>query len=274
MLFLAIWAILVGGSTQEEAARLIFLDVGQGDGMVIVSPEGRVALVDAGPAELDLPGLLWSHGIEAIDIAIATHPHADHIGSMASVLRSMPVRYYMDNGEAHTTETYRELMETLGRSDLEYVEATERTIQLGSVTLTVLPRPDTSSNINNLSIGLLVEFGSFRALLTGDSEVEELNHFLSSGVPDVTLLKAAHHGSRDAVTPAWLNATSPEVVVISVGLDNPYGSPDPWALRYYEAVASEMYRTDLDGEVVVTMYRDGSYDIGTAKMRERPGGGE
>ena len=79
-------------------------------------------------------------------------------------------------------------------------------------------------------------------ILTGDSEVPELNYFMELGVPDVTVLKAAHHGSRDAVSPLWLQTTSPEVVVISCGLNNQYGHPDDWALRYYGAVASETYR--------------------------------
>ncbi len=66
-------------------------------------------------------------------------------------------------------------------------------------------------------------------------------------------MKAAHHGSRDAVSPAWLAATRPEVGVISCGRDNEYGYPHAWALRYYEAVASAIYRTDRDGEVTVTI---------------------
>jgi competence protein ComEC len=95
----------------------------------------------------------------------------------------------------------------------------------------------------------------FRALLTG--------------VPDVTVLKAAHHGSRNGVSPAWLAATKPEVVVISCGLNNQYGHPHPWALRYYGAVASEIYRTDWDGEVRVRGHHDGSYEVSTYSRRDR-----
>lgn len=269
LILLLFTSCVAGGSPQgvESAARIIFLDVGQGDAVVIRSPEGKVALVDAG-RDADILALLRRHGIDSIDIAIASHAHADHIGGMESVIRSLPVRYYMDNGFAHTTSTYLNLMQTLRASGITYLEATARTISLGSVELTVLPPPDWGvSDQNNGSIGLVVRYGDFKALLTGDSEAGELDYFMSLGVPDVMLLKAPHHGSRDAVTPAWLSATKPEVVVISCGLNNRYGHPHPWALRYYESVASEVYRTDLDGDVVVTLLPDGTYEVSTERNR-------
>jgi competence protein ComEC len=249
---------------QSDAVRLIFLDVGQGDAVVIYSPEGKATLIDAGGGG-NVPAQLSRHGIGSLDLAIATHPHADHIGGMAEVLREMPVRYYMDNGVPHTTETYRELMRTLQRSDVGYLEPTARRIELGSVTLRVLPPPSHANSHNNRSIGLVVEYGSFRALLTGDAEVGELNHFLSLGLPDVTVLKASHHGSRDGVTPAWLAATRPEVVVISCGRGNEYGYPDEWALRYYEGTGAAVFGTDHDGEVIVTAWEDGRFGVITAR---------
>jgi len=270
LLFLSLCA--VGASPQREIAEIIFLDVGQGDAAIIRSPEGKVALVDAG-RDLDILPLLRRHDVDSIDIAIASHPHADHIGGMERVIRSLPVRFYMDNGFPHTTATYTRLMRTLQASDVTYLEATARTISLGSVELTVLPPPAWGEeNLNNGSIGLVVRYGEFTALLTGDSEVEELNYFLSRGVPDVTLLKAAHHGGRDAVSPAWLSATKPEVVVISCGRDNQYGHPHPWAMRYYSSVASAVYRTDLDGDVAVRIFSDGSYDVSVQLDRSSTGG--
>ena len=269
-----IWFLLLilpgvhGGAAGGDVAEIIFLDVGQGDAAVVRSPEGKVALVDSG-RDADIIESLRRHGIDSIDIAIASHPHADHIGGMEAVISTLPVRYFMDNGVPHTTATYRDLMWTLQKSDLTYLEATARTISLGSVELTVLPPLSLGSDdLNNGSIGLVVTYGAFRALLTGDSEIEELNHFLSLGVPEVSVLKAAHHGSRDAVSPAWLSATKPEVVVISCGRDTPYGFPDSWALRYYETVASEVYRTDLDGDVTISVFPDGSFEVSTQLSRD------
>ena len=245
--------------TQSGSLQVTFLDVGQGDAILIRSPEGKVALVDAGPGD-DIIGMLQHHGVTSIDVAIATHPHADHIGGMEAVIRSLPVRYYMDNGVPHTTATYMRLLRALQASDITYLQAVERTIELGSVKLRVIPPPGMDDHNNN-SIGVVVEYGDFQAMLTGDAEVEELNYFIARGVPRVTVLKASHHGSRDAVSPVWLSETKPQVVVISCGADNAYGYPDPWALRYYEAVASEIYRTDLHGDVAVLARADGTYEV-------------
>ncbi|HEX9692626.1 MAG TPA: MBL fold metallo-hydrolase [Gemmatimonadales bacterium] len=253
---------------------ITFLDVGQADAVLIRSPEGRTALIDAG--EGSIVGLLESHDVDTIDVAIASHAHADHIGGMAEVLWRYPVRYYLDNGVPHTTVTYGNLLRTLEQSDVTYLRATGRSIALGSVTLRVLPPPHLAAGgggialeHNNQSVGVLVEYGEFRALFTGDSEAEELQYFMTLGVPRVTVLKAAHHGSRDAVTPAWLSATRPAVVVISCGRDNTYGHPDPWALRYYESVARQVYRTDLDGQVTIVAGDDGTYEVTTARRREQ-----
>lgn len=275
LLLAALLAAAAPLHAQDSAAvRLTFLDVGQGDAILVRSPEGKTALIDAGPGSIVRQ--LRTLGVDTIDIAVASHAHADHIGGMAEVLARFPVRYYMDNGLPYTTATYGRVLRAVQRSNATYLEAKERVIQLGSVTLRVIPPPHIGRpgppmatpgrlDQNTQSIGLLVEYGQFRALLTGDSEVEELNYFLERGMPQVTVLKAPHHGSRDAVTPAWLQATRPQVVVISVGRGNTYGHPHPWALRYYEAVAQDIYRTDLDGTVTIVGRRDGSYRAGTAR---------
>jgi beta-lactamase superfamily II metal-dependent hydrolase len=137
---------------------------------------------------------------------------------------------------------------------------------MGNARITVFPTPlDERASENNSSLGVLIERGSFRALLTGDSEVEELNGWLAAGViPDVDVLKAAHHGARNGVTPGWLHRTRPEVVVISVGAANRYGHPEPWAMRYYQAGGRKVYRTDLDGTVTISVDAAGQYRIDTA----------
>ena len=272
---LALAAAPLAAQSDSVPAHVIFLDVGQADAVLIRSPEGKTALIDAGRGSIIRR--LEAHDVDTIDIAIASHAHADHIGGMAEVIRRFTVRYYMDNGLPHTTRTYGDLMWTLERSDVTYLQATERTIQLGSVTLRVLPPPHLAAagdphldgrgrptGQNDQSVGILMEYCEFRALLTGDSEVDELHTFLERGVPTVTVLKAAHHGARNGVTPAWLAATRPRVVVISVGR-NSYGHPDPWAIRYYEAQGRQVYRTDLHGDVTIAGRSDGSYEVITTR---------
>jgi beta-lactamase superfamily II metal-dependent hydrolase len=249
-----------GSNAQVPAVEITFLDVGQGDAVLVRAPEGRTALIDAGmEAPLDA---LRAAAVDRIDLLVATHPHADHIGGMRDVLSAVPVRFYMDNGQAHTTATYRNLLETLERrTDVGYLTAEPRTVSLGSVQLDVLPLPPLDVSHNNRSIGIVLRFGAFLAFFSGDSEIEELDWFVERGiVPDVTLLKAAHHGSADAVTEAFLARARPEVVVISVG-DNDYGHPHRRALAAYGTHADEIYRTDLDGSVTVRAYEDGRFEV-------------
>lgn len=254
---------------QPDSLEIRFLDVGQGEAIVIRGPEGKTALVDAGPDDAVVEQL-ERLGVATIDFALATHGHADHIGGMRTVLAALDVRYFMDNGLPHTTETYLRLMRELGRSeDVVYLEARARTIELGTVRLRILPPPRDGDGQNNRSVGLLVQYGEFRALLTGDSEAEELNHFLSLGVPAVDLLKAAHHGSRDGLTPAWLAATDPQVVVISSGRGNPYGHPHREALRQYATVADRIYRTDRHGTITIRAARDGGFSVETEYGTDR-----
>jgi beta-lactamase superfamily II metal-dependent hydrolase len=235
--------------------------VGQGDATLVRSPDGKAALIDAGP-DSRIVSQLVRLGIESLDLLVATHAHADHIGGMEAVLGGFRYVISWNNGVPHTTHTYRSLMREVVRSDVAYLEPVSRTIELGAVRFSVLPPPSGESQ-SDLSVGLIVTYGEFRALLPGDSEIEELQHFLSLGVPKVTVLKAAHHGSRDGVTPAWLMATQPHVVIISCGKNNPYG-PHPWALRYYEAKAEEVDRTDRDGKISVRAAAHGGFTVTTS----------
>ncbi len=224
-----------------------------------------MALIDAGE-RAGLVEVLRAHGIDTIDIAIASHPHTDHIGAMADVIQSMPVRYYMDNGVPHTSATYRRLLEVLQASDVVYLQPVSRTIELGSVRLIILPPPARQTlNLNNRSVGVVVEHGTFRALLTGDSERAELLHFLQLGVPDVTVMKVPHHGSDDAVLPRFIQTTAPEIAVISCGRWNQSGHPSPLTLRAYREAGVATLRTDIDGEVRVWGVEDGRFSIWTER---------
>ena len=250
-----------GAALPQATLQVTFLDVGQGDAVLIRAPEGQTALVDAGRS--DIVPVLREMGVERIDLLVATHPDADHIGGMARAIESIPVRFYMDNGDPHTTATYRRLIAALeARPEITYLEATPRSIALGSATIEVLPLlPRGTADRNNRSVALVVRFGSFTALLSGDSEVQQLTHLTRMGaVPALTLLKAPHHGSDDAFTWDFLRAASPELVVISVGR-NGYGHPRPEALQAYAATAGRTLRTDLSGHVQVLGYENGAHAV-------------
>lgn len=259
-------------SAQDTARPLTvtFFDVGQGDAVLVRAPEGQSMLVDTGWG--GVPDLLRRSGVTQLDLLVSSHPHADHIGGTLQVLNAVPVRFYMDNGQPHTTATYRRLMSELERRpDITYLAAEPRTITLGSANIEVLPLPALGTvDHNNRSVGLVITFGDFSVFLSGDSERRELDHFVALGVvPDVTVLKAPHHGSDNGFTMDFLQRARPEVVVISVG-PNSYGHPRASALAAYASIATSVYRTDENGEVTVSGYRDGSYEIALGRPQERP----
>ena len=242
--------------------RITFLDVGQADAVLIQTPEGRTALVDAG--RRSPVGQLRRLGVTAIDLLVATHAHADHIGGMAAVIEEIPVGNFMDNAKPHTTRTYERLMSLLERySNIVYLRAVPRRINLGRTSIDVLPMsPDRSLDQNNRSVALVVRHGNFSAFLSGDSEIEQLNYLVGrSAVPRITLMKAPHHGSRDAFSDAFVSVARPQVVVISVGRNNRYGHPSPEVVRKYSSAVGRVYRTDRDGAVTVLGFSDGSHEV-------------
>jgi beta-lactamase superfamily II metal-dependent hydrolase len=258
-------AVRLAAAQDSARVEVIFLDVGQGDAVVIRGPGPKVALIDAGPRGSRVADALAELGVDTVHLAVASHPHADHIGGMAEVLGRFPVKAYLDNGIPHTTSTYRALLDVvtrLGQRDsVFYRRAEARTFILGDMRLRVLPPPEFGAGLNDRSVGILLEFGEFRAIFPGDAERGGLAHFANLGLPQVTVLKASHHGSGNGVSAEWLEAVRPRVVVISVGARNGYGHPHREAVRYYERSRAAVYRTSTHGRITVRGARDGTYEV-------------
>jgi competence protein ComEC len=253
---------------RDPELEIRFLDIGQGDAILIRIGD-KTVLVDAGPANRIVPRLR-TLGVDHIDLLVASHNHADHIGGMDAVLDSIPVLAYLDNGHPAATRIQRRVLERVERLGITYLRPDRRTIGLEDARISVLPAPPVTGGDeqNNRSLILRVERGSFHALLPGDAETQLLKAISDEEiVRDVTLLKASHHGSRNGVTPLWLARTRPRHVVISVGASNIYGHPHPSALRYYCAGGRQLLRTDLHGDVIVSVTADGSYEITTERAR-------
>ena len=251
---------------------LTFLDVGQGDAVLIQAPTGQNVLYDGGRYNDRALELLQARGVTKLDLVIASHADFDHINGLINVVRSYKPRFFMDNGVTHTTQTYAELLQAVQAAGSQLLEPTARTITLGDVTLRVLPPPgDASLGQNDNSVGVMVSYGSFRASLTGDSEGAEWNYWDGLGVLEpVQVHKASHHGSANGDIPLTMSRLEPETVVISVGAGNSYGHPTDEALRLYVAVGANVYRTDLQGTVTVAARADGSYTVTTERASPAP----
>jgi competence protein ComEC len=242
-----------------DALRVHFLDIGQGDAILIVSPTGKTVLVDAGPRGGDrvVRHALASEGRTVIDLAVFSHAHADHIGGMARVVEAVDVKRVLDPGFDHTSATYRQLLQTLAKHNVPVSIARDgRKIDLGGgAALEILAPADplltgTRSDANTNSIVLRLTHGSMSLLLTGDAEEATERRLLES--PErlaSTILKVAHHGSRHSSIARFLAAVTPVAAVISCGLDNKYGHPHPETLERLKAIGSGVFRTDLHGTV-------------------------
>lgn len=263
---LALGAILLAGAGRlwGQDLQIRFLDVGQGDAALIIAPEGKRVLIDAGRGSWPVVPYLRANHYDTLDLVVASHNHADHIGGMADVLATTVVRYYLDNGIPHTTATYQRTIQAVETSGAQYLQPTARTITVGSARLRVLPPPPQQQDQNNGSVGILLEYGQFRALLTGDSEQSELEYWLEhDSIPQVQVLKVAHHGSWNGTTEAWANRTRPEVAVISVGAQNQYRHPAAEVVALWTNVGARVYRTDRDGTVTIDARLDGKFSVTT-----------
>ena len=260
-------ALLLGFAA---ALEIHFVDVGQGDGVLIALPDGRHVVYDAGLDDGTMLRYLRESGVSALALVIASHAHADHIGGLSAVIDAFPPPFVLDNGVAHTTLTYERYLDAVERSGAAVLEPTARTLTLGDVRLHVLPPPRESAwGHNDNSVGIVIEYGQFRASLTGDAEPRLFAWWIDT-VPeqlrDVHVHKASHHGSANGDTDEALSRLVPEVVVASVGTDNRYGHPDPSIVAMYLRHGATLYRTDHHGTVVIRAAPDGSFSVSTERV--------
>lgn len=271
-----IWGNTVGSANTEDAAQnvaalvpkdnekllLYVIDTGNSDSMVLLTPDGHSLLIDAGENDdgqriLDTLGAL---GIEKLDAAVATHPHADHIGSMAEVLANIPVeKFYMTDHTA-TTKTYEKMLDQLEEKDIPVINTKAgETIELGGVQLTVLSPRKEYKDANNSSIVLLAQYGDTRFLFEGDAEKEAIADMLeneSGLMRNIDVLKVGHHGSHNATTQELLEVTSPGLALITCGKDNDYGHPHKETIDMLDAMRITTLRLDEKSDIAV--FSDGS----------------
>ena len=245
--------------------ELHVLDVGQGDALALRTPRGRWILVDAGRRwqggdagrRVVVPYVRRRGG--QVALFVLTHPHDDHAGGAASVVRALRPARWWEPAFVLPSPGYREALDALRETKTPWERVRPgRTFRLDGVQLTVLA-PDSSwtasqRDANETSVVLRVDYGRRRLLLTGDAEAEEEAWLVAQqgvGALDVDVLKLGHHGSRTSSTAALLDAATPRLAIASVGAGNRYGHPSPETLAALMARGVPVFRTDTDGTVIV-----------------------
>lgn len=212
--------------------KIIFLDIGQGDSILIESPVGNQILIDGGMNSKVLEAL----GKEipfydmAIDAVIATHPDSDHIGGLPLVLEKYKVENYFDNSMISDTSLSKEIGKEVYNKKLNYYKAEKGgliDIGGGAYLRILSPKVISGKDTNTNSVVAKIYFGENSVMLTGDAPIEIENDLVKTYGIELKsdILKVAHHGSRNSLSESFLSAVSPEASIISVNKDNQYGHP-------------------------------------------------
>jgi competence protein ComEC len=237
---------------QPAGLRVTFLDVGQGDSVLLETPSARV-LVDQGPPESNVAGQLADLGIRSLSALVLTHPQRDHVGGAGDVIRELRVGAVLDPGLAATGPEREEAVAAARerRVPIHVVRAGSE-FKAGGLRLRVLwpPDPGAPSEDPNLNALVLVAtYGETDVLLPADAESDVTASLPLSGIE---ILKVAHHGSADPGLDDELRVLRPRIAVISCGRNNDYGHPRAETLAALGASPGiAVYRTDQDGRVVV-----------------------
>jgi competence protein ComEC len=248
------WLPLVAGAPVGDL-EVYFLDVGQGDAIVVRAPNGRVMLVDGGrnmprdAGRYTVGPFLDALGIRRLDVVVATHADADHVGGLPWLLTHYDVGCVLHGPDLSTSQVFAAMraVESARHIPVYQVQWGAALQGFGPLAVRCLG-PVAGADNNNASIVLLLSYLQSQILLTGDLEAAGEQAILQAGLAsDVEVLKLGHHGSKSSSSAAFLTATRPELAIISVGAKNRYGHPAPDVLHRLDHLQIPAFRTDQSG---------------------------
>ena len=239
----------------DETLTVRFLDVGQGDSILLACGD-ETMLIDGGPVEEGqfLVSRLNRLDVTGLTYVVNTHPDEDHCGGLAAVLAKYPAEHVYSSVTEYTTKVFSNVVKYADEQGHPVeVPQTGDSWTLGSASVQIIGPVQTYSDPNNGSLVLRVDYGGTSFLFTGDMEQKAEADLMDSGANvRADVLKAGHHGSPTSSSEAFLEAVAPSIAVISVGEDNDYGHPSADVLARLEALGTTIYRTDTQGEIIIT----------------------
>jgi beta-lactamase superfamily II metal-dependent hydrolase len=238
---------------ESENLTVHFIDVRQGDSILLDLGDTEV-LIDGGDKSPGVVSYIDDYVDGPLEVMVATHPHADHIGGLIGVLDAFKVDEIWLNVETSTSETYSQFMSAVDSEDAEvHVARRGDTIHAGNLTFNVLSPVNLGDDTNNNSIVLSLSYGQVDFLFTGDAQKEAEASILAAGiVADVDILKVGHHGSRTASSMQFLQAAKPEVAIYMAGEGNIYGHPHQETINNLCEIGAQIYGTDIHGTITIT----------------------
>jgi competence protein ComEC len=255
-----VWSIAL--TMPDDKLHVSFLEVGQGDAILIQTPNGQDILIDGGPdfqrINLELSEQLpfWDR---TIDLVVCTQPHADHVTGLIDVLQRYKVKRVLDPGVSYNSSIYEEWLRLIEDMEIEYsIARSGQEIDLGNgIKMEVLNPPEslwegTSDDVDNNGVVLRLSWGQVSFLFTADIRAEAEFELIGQRANlKSTVLKVAHHGSKTSTSQQFLAAVNPEVAVICVGADNPFGHPSAEVMeRLTDRLGEDnVYQTDQDGTI-------------------------
>jgi competence protein ComEC len=261
---LAWWPLAPLAPLRARGVELHVMDVGQGDAIGLRTPQGRWILVDAGRAwrggdagrATVIPYIRRRGG--SLAAFVLTHPHADHAGGAATVVRALRPAVFWDGAYVGTSDTYREALEAASATGIAWERARPGMRRvIDDVELEFLA-PDSGwarelTDPNEASVVVRATYGAVRFLLVGDAERHEEAWLVArdSLALRADVLKVGHHGSTTSTTERFLRAVRPSIALVSVGAGNTYGHPAPPVLASLAASGAMVLRTDRHGHLVV-----------------------
>jgi len=250
-----------------------FIDVGQGDSILIQNSNDEFMLIDTGESSEynKLTSYLENFNVTDFKYVIFTHPHSDHMGSADKIVKNYNIENLIMSSGTNNTKTFERLVDEIEKKKLEIIPAVPGEVfKFGEAEFLILaPELDEYKNLNNYSVVIKMTYGKTDFLFTGDMEKElenEVMKFCEKNNINLSsdVLKVAHHGSSTSSQAEFLRLISPKVAIIMCGKDNSYNHPNLQTVGRIESVGATILRTDLLGDIV--MISDGN-DLSVKKGR-------
>ncbi|AIF42524.1 ComEC/Rec2 family competence protein [Virgibacillus sp. SK37] len=232
-----------------------FIDVGQGDSILIQTPQNKNILIDGGPPDAGerIVSYLKKEGIKSIDLLVVTHPDVDHIGGLPHVMGQIPIKKIVDSGKLHTTRTYGKYVRQIRKQEIP-VQIAKIDDQLkvdSELKIQILNAFEKMKTNNQSSIVLKLTYNKMDFLLMSDVEIEQEKEFIKKHNLQAEILKVAHHGSNTSTSLGFLKEVSPQVAILTYSKQNDYGHPVDRVIRNLTKVKSLIYSTAAFGNIVI-----------------------